>query len=255
MTPAAARVSVIIPTYNRKHWLGECLGAIAAQTLRPCEILVVDDGSVDGTVAALAPAFPQVRFLRLPRRGGPAAARNAGLDAATGDFLAFCDSDDLWLPNKLARQIAVARETGAGLVCSDGERLGEPGQGYLAHYRWRFQALRHQLIWDNFIITSSVVVRRAALAGLRFPEDPRHSGYEDYALWLRLAGRTRIALLPERLLRYRVHAASLSAAARGADARNQRWALVASGALAREPLLVALRLARTTWATLRAPKG
>ena len=98
-------VSVIIPTYNRAALVAEALASVQAQTYRDFEIVVVDDGGTDGTAAALA-EWREVKVLRHSRRRGVSAARNTGINAARGQWLAFLDSDDLWLPDKLARQIA-----------------------------------------------------------------------------------------------------------------------------------------------------
>ena len=98
-------VSVIIPTFNRAALVREAVASVKAQTYRDYEILVVDDASTDDTREALA-AGREVRVLRQADRRGVAAARNRGIAAARGEWLAFLDSDDLWLPEKLARQMA-----------------------------------------------------------------------------------------------------------------------------------------------------
>ena len=97
-------VSVIIPTYNRADLVQEALASVKAQTFRDFEIVVVDDGGTDGTCEVLS-AWRETRVLRHPGRRGVSAARNTGITAARGQWLAFLDSDDLWLPDKLARQI------------------------------------------------------------------------------------------------------------------------------------------------------
>ncbi len=99
-------VSVIIPTYNRAALVAEAVASVLAQTWRDFEVLVVDDGSTDGTIEALAPYASRLRLLRRESRGGVSAARNTGIKAARGEWLAFLDSDDLWLPEKLSRQMA-----------------------------------------------------------------------------------------------------------------------------------------------------
>lgn len=104
--PSRPRISVIIPVYNGERYLAETIQSILAQTLLPLEIIVVDDGSTDGT-AAIAQSFPTlVRYVYQPNQG-VAYSLNRGIQLAQGDFLAFLDSDDLWLPEKLARQMAV----------------------------------------------------------------------------------------------------------------------------------------------------
>ena len=103
MTPLL--ISSIVPVFNGEQYLKEALDSIRAQTYRPLEIIVADDGSTDGTAAVVAGYGEQVRYLFQPN-AGPAAARNLGLNAAQGEFVAFLDHDDLWHPEKLARQMA-----------------------------------------------------------------------------------------------------------------------------------------------------
>src|SRR5690242_3196573 len=101
MTP---KVSVIVPTYNRAAFLPQTLRSILSQTSPVYEIVVVDDGSTDGTEAVLAEFKGAVKYIKIVN-GGVCAARAVGLAHATGDWIAFCDSDDLWLPNKQAMQL------------------------------------------------------------------------------------------------------------------------------------------------------
>jgi glycosyltransferase involved in cell wall biosynthesis len=114
-TAAVPRVSVVIPTYNGAACLAEAVTSVWSQTLRPVEVLIVDDGSTDDTVALagrLGQAAPvPLSVLRLPTNsGGPARPINAGVRAATGDFVAVLEQDDLWLPEKLARQAGILRD-------------------------------------------------------------------------------------------------------------------------------------------------
>jgi len=98
-------VSCVVPVYNGERYLREALDSILAQTYRPLELIVVDSGSTDGSVQAVSDYGRQIRLL-VQDRAGPAAARNLGLGAAQGEFIAFLDQDDLWHPDKLARQMA-----------------------------------------------------------------------------------------------------------------------------------------------------
>jgi glycosyltransferase involved in cell wall biosynthesis len=98
-------ISCIVPVFNGEHYLGEALESILNQTYRPLEIIVADDGSTDGTAAIAARYGTQVRYL-WQSNSGPGAARNLGLTAALGEFVAFLDADDLWHPGKLERQMA-----------------------------------------------------------------------------------------------------------------------------------------------------
>src|SRR5262245_10754564 len=103
--PSPPLVSCIVPVYNGEAFLGEALASIRAQRHRPIEILVVDDGSTDGTAAVVMAADAGIRYMRQDNAGG-AAARNRGIGMARGTFVAFLDADDLWPPEKLERQIA-----------------------------------------------------------------------------------------------------------------------------------------------------
>ena len=111
-------VSVVIPTYNRATELPSAIESVLGQTYPSVEVIIVDDGSTDGTEALIQTRFPRVRYLRQSNRG-PAAARNAGIKAASGPYIAFLDSDDRWMPQKLERQIGLLRERPeVGLVFS-----------------------------------------------------------------------------------------------------------------------------------------
>jgi glycosyltransferase involved in cell wall biosynthesis len=117
-------VSVVIACYNAGRYLPETLNSALAQTYPSCEIIVVDDGSTDDTVSRMQPYLERIHFLRIAH-GGLAAARNAGLRIASGDYIALLDADDLWLPEKLSVQVAIARKNSAsGMIVCDGEEFG-----------------------------------------------------------------------------------------------------------------------------------
>jgi glycosyltransferase involved in cell wall biosynthesis len=104
-------ISVVIPTFNRAGVLARCLASVLGQTLSPLEIVVVDDGSTDETADVVkAQASERIRYVRLPQRSGAQAARNRGIRESKGNWIAFQDSDDEWLPDKLERQIALLAE-------------------------------------------------------------------------------------------------------------------------------------------------
>jgi hypothetical protein len=186
------RVAVIIPTHNRATLLPRAIDSVLAQTEADCcDIVVVDDGSTDATPQAVRAYGDRIQYLRHPVSRGAAAARNTGIAASHGEFVAFLDDDDTWLPDKIARQrAAMARWPACVLVAgcafdryADGDLRARPRP---AVPRDQLTDLAPHLLRDNFLSTPLVMVRRAALmrAGLFDPELQRA---EDYHLWVRLA--------------------------------------------------------------------
>jgi glycosyltransferase involved in cell wall biosynthesis/predicted SAM-dependent methyltransferase len=203
------RVSVILPTYNRASLLKYALDSVMSQTYRDLEVIVVDDGSTDKT-AEIAESYSRgVRYFYIEHSGLPSVPRNAGLRLAQGDYVAFLDSDDEWLPVKLERQVEVLETHPAvGLVCSNALALehgqSAPGRVYLRDDQGASGWVLAKLLADNFVITSTAVMRRSLLSrtGL-FSQDPLLRALEDYDLWLRIATHGQIYYLPEALAIYR----------------------------------------------------
>src|SRR3954453_20153701 len=120
------RVSVVVPIYNVEDYLEECLDSLAAQTFEDLEVVMVDDSSTDGS-AAIAESFaarhPRFRLVRRAANGGLSAARNTGIDAATGEFLAFVDSDDLVAPDAYEKLVGTLDQTGSDFATANAHRL------------------------------------------------------------------------------------------------------------------------------------
>jgi glycosyltransferase involved in cell wall biosynthesis len=193
-------VSVIIPTYNRAALVREAVASVKAQTYRDFEIVVVDDASTDATFEALA-AWRDVRVLRQARRRGVAAARNLGAAAARGHWLAFLDSDDLWLPEKLARQMAyLAERPGLRLCQTDeiwvrqGVRVNKPA----AHRKVAGRIFAASL--ERCMISPSAVILPRRLFEEHGGFDEDLPAAEDYDLWLRLSWRYEVGLVDEPLV-------------------------------------------------------
>jgi glycosyltransferase involved in cell wall biosynthesis len=126
MTTHPPLVSVVIPVYNTEKYLAEAIDSVLAQTVRPSEIIVVDDGSTDGSGAVAKRYASSVKFCALPH-GGQGAARNRGVELACGHFLAFLDADDLWAENRLALQLAAfEREPGLDMVFGFAQQFYSP---------------------------------------------------------------------------------------------------------------------------------
>jgi len=198
------RVSVILPTHDRRSLLVRAARSVLAQEFRDLELIVVDDASqedIAGAVAALEDS--RVRLVRLDQRQGGAGARNAGLAQARGDLVAFQDSDDEWLPGKLARQVAQLDGSGPDVAVSYTafwRQSGDRRTTYPKPEEDRLEGDLHAVLLErNFITTAAAVVRRAALieAGGFDAAMPR---YQDWDLWIRIARRHRFVFVPEPLL-------------------------------------------------------
>ncbi len=194
-------VSVIIPTYNRAALVQEAVAAVLAQTCRDWELLVVDDGSTDGTSNALAGLGGSLRVLRSPRRRGVSAARNLGIAAARGEWLAFLDSDDLWLPEKLERQMAFMAAHPRLLISQTEEtwvRRGVRVNPPRTHKKEGGRIFLRSL--ERCLVSPSAVVVHRSLLDEHGGFDENLPAAEDYDLWLRLAWRYEVGLLPEPLV-------------------------------------------------------
>jgi glycosyltransferase involved in cell wall biosynthesis len=193
-------VSVIIPTYNRAALVTEAVASVEAQTFRDFEILVVDDGSTDGTSKALA-LRESARVLRRPNRGGVAVARNLGAAAARGEWLAFLDSDDLWLPSKLARQMAYLEERPGLLLCQTDEtwvRRGVRVNKPVSHRKLAGEIFLASL--ERCMVSPSAVILHQRLLSDHGGFDEDLPAAEDYDLWLRLTWRYEVGLVDEPLV-------------------------------------------------------
>jgi glycosyltransferase involved in cell wall biosynthesis len=196
-----ALVSVIIPTYNRAAWVTEAAASVLAQTFRDFELLVVDDGSTDGTLEALAPFSGCLKLLRRQRNRGVSAARNFGISASQGEWLAFLDSDDLWLPDKLARQMAYLESRPDLLICQTDEvwvRHGKRVNPPLTHRKAGGHIFQASL--ERCMVSPSAVMLHRRLLDEVGLFDVTLPAAEDYDLWLRVSWRYPIGLVPEPLV-------------------------------------------------------
>jgi glycosyltransferase involved in cell wall biosynthesis len=210
-------VSVIIPAYNAAGFIHETLNSVFDQTYSNYEVIVVNDGSpdTDELEQVLAPFRDRLIYIQQENKG-PSAARNHAIEKARGEFVAFLDSDDNWLPDYLEEQIKLIRsEHGFDMVYSDAWLFGDSplsGRRFMecapSFGPVTFESL---LLYQTSVITSCTVVRRQSVidAGLF---DERFIRCEDFDLWIRLAHRgARIGFQEQVLARHRTHRASLAA--------------------------------------------
>lgn len=209
-------VSVIIPTYNRADLIAQAIDSVLAQTYSAHEIIVADDGSTDNTAEVVANYGNHVRYVALPHRAQIGATRNGGLHIATGEYLAFLDSDDVFLPEKLALQVpAIVAWPDAALVYSDArffaEDIHEPTGHVLDGLPSPSGNVLPQLLVGNFLAPPTVLVRHKCLDAIgMFREDPDLFGVEDYSLWTRLAAKYPFVYIPGEVAGIRRHSSSMS---------------------------------------------
>jgi glycosyltransferase involved in cell wall biosynthesis len=196
---------LVIPAYNAAHFLPRCLESVFAQTLKPVEVIVVDDGSTDNTAVLASELGATV--LQCPN-GGPGAARNAGIRSASGEWIALLDADDRWAAEKLERQAAcihpetVLVYTGIQIFDDNGVREEQPAI--------EVTSARKMLRYRNPISLSTVLVRRAAVAQDGGFRKDAH-GCEDWEMWMRLQRMGQFEVVAEPLTHYYVYPKSLSA--------------------------------------------
>ncbi|MFL5578382.1 MAG: glycosyltransferase family 2 protein [Gemmatimonadaceae bacterium] len=187
-------VSVVIPAFDAERWIGAAIESALAQTHPDVEVIVVDNGSTDGTVDVVG-RMPGVRLVRCAIRG-PSAARNAGLDAARGEFVQFLDADDLLAPDKVERQLAALRATGADIAWGpftrfdDGRHANPFAEGRLVRPRLDASDLAASLIRsDGFVHLAAALFRRGpAVDGVRFDESCHVVEDVRYLIALALGG-------------------------------------------------------------------
>ena len=223
MTPG---VAVVIPAYNAERWIGDALRSLAEQTLRPSEVVVVDDGSTDTTAKIAGQHGAKVH--RQDRRG-PGAARNRGIAETTSPLVAFLDADDWFAKGKLAAQVQALDGSDSPAVCCDAFVVDGDAVGPAKNKnRGVPERIDFDTLFDgNPVICSTVLARRdEVLAVGGFDEDPALVATEDYDLWLRLAARAPLRYLAEPMAYYRRHSLGLSANARflrGGDRILDKW--------------------------------
>lgn len=210
--PVRDLISVIVPTYNRAALIHETLASIFEQTYADYEVLVVDDGSDDGTYETLASYGDRIRYLRI-QHAGASVARNAGMALARGDTVAFLDSDDRWTPTFLEKMTAaLTAAPGAGFAYCDYAMFSRDGPVQpvcLAPDEKINGDIFPKLLEGAFVCTGSLLIRRSALQQIG-GFDPGLRIVHDWDLWLRLAHRYDAVYVDEPLLRIRRHAENLS---------------------------------------------
>ena len=199
-------VSVIIPTYNRKNDLINAIESVIKQDYPILEIIICDDFSNDGTSDLIKSLnYDNIIYLESNYNSGrPAIPRNLGLNIAQGDWVAFLDSDDIWSPNKISRQLEYARKYNVNAICCNANRSkNRISNGLVIDDRKIGIIQRNDLFINNYIICSSTLIKKKifSLSG-NFPEHLKFKAIEDYFLWLKISYETDWYFIDEPLLLY-----------------------------------------------------
>lgn len=209
------RVSVIIPVYNGELYLSETLDSVMKQTFTDWEIIVVNDGSTDKSLEIMeeyAALDERVRVISKPN-GGVSSARNVAMNNAKGEYFSFVDADDMWVPEKLEKQIAfMDKNPNIALIYSDISILIDGNirtQNMFLNRKFHKGHIFDQLFYFNFISTPTVMLRKKIIEQ-HGNFSTRFRGIEDYDLWLRIADKNEIGYINERLAIYRIHANNTS---------------------------------------------
>lgn len=208
-------ISVIIPSYNSDKYIGEAIRSVLRQTCTDYEIIVIDDGSTDRTREIIENNFPKVRYFYIPNQG-VSRARNYGIQMARGEFIAFLDADDLWLPEKLEKQLNVFNADKELMLVFTEHQVFDANGFWKAKSSKKKRLMRGDVVKNIFlyshVTTSTVTVRRHAFQETGFFEEDLKAA-EDDNLWMRIALKFRIHLLDEVLVHYRWTENSLSRSA------------------------------------------
>jgi len=198
-------VSVIIPLYNNEKYICAALDSVFAQDHLNMEVIVVNDGSTDKSLMELEPYLDRIMLIDQVN-GGASSARNTGILASAGKYVAFLDADDLWLPGKITAQVEFLESNGDfGLVCVNLCRSGDKEKVLINQSGWIMDSLLNSCeLW-----TSAVMVKRSVIDSVGVFDETLMVG-EDYDLWLRIASRIKCHIIDEIYAVYRINETSLT---------------------------------------------
>jgi len=215
ITTQKPKVSVIIATYNRAYFVSCAIDSVLSQTFKDFELIMVDDGSIDNTSEVLKKYSSSIYYIYQENKGR-AEARNTGIKVARGNYIAFLDDDDIWLPEKLEKQVIfLDSHPDIGLVHTVTDVIDEGGRLLQKETRERFRfykkAMKIGYTYEGMsrmcIMFLSAVMLKKECLGKVGPFDPRISAFEDWDFYLRFALKYRIGTIPETLVRFRMHEA------------------------------------------------
>jgi glycosyltransferase involved in cell wall biosynthesis len=247
-------VSVVIATYNMAQYLPKAIDSVLAQTWKNLELIVVDDGSTDNTAEVMEPfkSDPRVRYLPTENQGQPR-AKNHGLNEAKGDFIAFCDADDLWSPKKLAIQMPFFQDSQVGVVYSEVSYIdqnGAPLEKNIPYDRYSGQ-VTEQLVVKNFVPFGTAVIRRACVEKNGAFDEDLPMGI-DWDLWLRYSIDWHFRYASDITYIYRIWPGQMSKNYRG---RYENAFLILNKFIEAHPCAVPAELKARAWSDMYVSRG
>lgn len=179
-------VSIIMPAYNCGNIIAESINSVLSQTYKNWELIILDDGSKDNTLEIISDfAKKDKRVKSYPNENnmGVSATRNKGIDLASGEWIAFLDSDDMWHPSKLDKQLKASKENSAEFLFTGASYINEKGEAYKGLFEVPDKVTYKELRNQNVISCSSVLIKKKYFKTIKMEKDEMH---EDYAVWLRI---------------------------------------------------------------------
>lgn len=248
-------VSVVIATFNMAQYLPEAVDSVLGQKgWQNLEVLVIDDGSEDDTEQRMAQfeGDGRVRYIRTENRGQPQ-AKNLGISEARGEFIAFCDADDIWQQNKLAVQMPAFQDTKVGVVYSEVAYIDDKGHGLHKDPSNDRESgwITPHLIIRNFVPFGTAVVRRDCIEGQGLFDESLPMGI-DWDLWLRYSTVWKFVYVPQATYLYRIWPGQMSKNYRG---RYQNAFKILEKFLTSNPGVVSSQLVSRAWADMYVSRG
>lgn len=204
-------VSVIVPAYNCEKFIGETIASVLAQTYKNWEMIIVDDKSSDSTrdiILASAKQDTRIKYYFLQENSGAAVARNTAMERAKGEYMAFLDSDDIWLPEKLEKQLSFMKENDVAFSSTSYELIDEESKTLGKLRLARPKTDYRRMLYSNVLGNSTVMYSVRKLGKFKIPDIRKRN---DYVLWLAILKKEQYAVgMPDILLQYRVRKNSLS---------------------------------------------
>lgn len=208
-------ISVIIPTFNNDNYIKETINSVLNQTYTELEIIIIDDGSTDLT-REIVNSFDdkRIKYLFIENSGGPARPRNVGIQKATGKYIAFLDSDDIWLSDKIERQLAIFEsDNSCDVIFGDAKTFGEGvTEQEIIRSRYKYKNNCESFLYlGNFIPILTSICKKKSIENIQFNEEKYAVAIEDYLFWLDCAeSGLRFKYLNHDFARYRIHPNQIS---------------------------------------------